>query len=75
MTPWGHCPHTSGRPKAAPTEGWGSRADKDIGPCKRARRVVAQASFSRPVGPIHLLTPHGWGPAPAKGRPQANQRP
>ena len=42
-------------------------------PYGKARRVVAQASFSRPVGPIHLLAPHGHGaraglgPAPTEG--------
>ena len=35
-------------------------------PQKAARRVVAQASFSWPVGPMHLLAPYG-GDYPDRG--------
>ena len=37
---------------------WESTSPRRAKPCKTARRVVAQASFSCPCGAIHLLAPY-----------------
>ena len=38
---------------------WESTSPRRVKPCKTARRVVAQASFSCPFWAIHLLAPYG----------------
>ena len=39
---------------------WKRNSPRRAKPCKTARRVVAQASFSCPCGAIHLLVSYGW---------------
>ena len=53
-------------PDGANTQGW--RAESSRNPKKRRAEVVAQASFSWPFGPIHLLAPYGAVSDPRGGQ-------